>query len=82
MQTVQPTPNTSPRRVISLLVDNQSGVLARVGQRKQGIDAAMGKVLAHDALAKGVQRADLGFFDALGLAVEDVICGRYLACGE
>ena len=30
MQTVQPTANTSPRRVISLLVDNQSGVLARV----------------------------------------------------
>ena len=30
MQTVQPTATTSPRRVISLLVDNQSGVLARV----------------------------------------------------
>jgi len=35
-------------------------VLARVGQRKQGIDAAMGKVLAHDALAKGVLAATVG----------------------
>lgn len=25
---------------------------------------------------------DITLFDALGLAVEDVICGRYLVCGR
>ena len=31
---------------------------------------------------KSASSDEITLFDALGLAVEDVICGRYLVCGE
>ncbi|HIR61483.1 MAG TPA: ornithine cyclodeaminase family protein, partial [Candidatus Faecivivens stercoravium] len=45
------------------------------------IVGSIGEVLLGKAPGRQSEE-EITLFDALGLAVEDVICGRYLVCGE
>ena len=45
------------------------------------IVGSIGEVLLGKAPGRQSEE-EITLFDALGLAVEDVICGRYLICGE
>ena len=45
------------------------------------IKGSVGALLLGTAEGR-VSEDDVTLFDALGLAVEDVICGRYLCCQE